>query len=75
MATVEISVGDEVFTCPASWTVDEAKKEIRDSYNISGGRIELKGIAMRSTDTLNISGSFSFVGGVSSSGEFYRFCE
>jgi hypothetical protein len=75
MATVEISVGDEVFTCPTSWTVEEAKKEIRDSYTITGGRIVLNGIATKSTDALNSDGSFSFVGGVFPSGEFYKFCE
>ena len=75
MATVEISVGDKVFKCPDSWTVDEAKKEIRGEFLISGGGLKRDGIAMKSTDTLNSGGSFSFVGGVSSLGEFYKFCE
>ena len=72
MATVvvNITVGDKVFKCPASWTVEKVEKKIRVKFLIGGGGLERDGIAMDDEETLNGGGSYSFVGGVSSSGEF-----
>ena len=67
---VNITVGDKVFTCRASWTVEKTKKNIRDKYGIAHGGLECDGVAMGDEETLNGGGSYSFVGGVSSSGEF-----
>jgi len=69
MATVEISVGDKVFTCVASWTVGKAEKKIRGEFLINGGGLKQDGVAMDDEDTFESGGTFSFVGGVSS-GEF-----
>ena len=75
MATVEISVGDKVFKCLAAWTVVKVEKKIRGEFLINGGGLRRNEIAMDDEDTLETGGPFSFVGGVSSLGEFYKFCE
>jgi len=50
--------------------VEKAKKNIREEFLISGGGLKSDGIAMDDEETLNGGGLYSFVGGVSSSGEF-----
>lgn len=63
---IEISVGGDVFKCPASWTVAKVKKNIRDQFLISGGGLKRDGIAVDDEDPLVTTGTYSFMGGFSS---------
>ena len=70
MATVEISVGDKTFKCPAAWSVEKVEKKIREKLGLVHGGLEHDGVAMDDNELLDTGGSYAFVDGVSSSGKF-----
>ncbi len=65
MANTNIAVDDKNFICRSNWTVSQAKSEIRDTYQLTGGcLVDAGGAALLGTDLLSATiGAISFVGG------------
>lgn len=64
--TKNIDVNGKVFSCPESWTVDEAEKKIRSQYCLGGGAIVENGGSLLGSQVIGLlTGALYFVDGSS----------
>lgn len=62
--TIDITVNGKVFPCPAYWTVEQAKTEIRSAFLLAGGYIQAGRMPLLETQLIgNTAGALSFAWG------------